>query len=191
MIDFRNNVCTCSFFGHREIEITEELKIRLKKVIENLIVKHNVSIFLFGSNFNDLCHKIVTELKGKYMTLRRVSYTCKSETCMLESERVKWEEIYMNLYKRKANFVCVDEEVEHKTKYTAGKASYVERNYAMINNSDYCVFFYDESYKPEMRKISRRSVVSYQPNSGTALAYKYACQKKKIIINLAQSKIDT
>ena len=35
----------CSFFGHRKIEITEELKQKLREIIEDLIVNHNVSIF--------------------------------------------------------------------------------------------------------------------------------------------------
>ena len=30
----------------------------------------------------------------------------------------------------------------------AGKAAYVERNYEMINNSRYCICYYDENYMP-------------------------------------------
>ena len=56
---------TCSFIGHRKIDESEELKQRLINVIEDLIVNHNVFTFLFGSRseFNDLCHEIVTNLK--------------------------------------------------------------------------------------------------------------------------------
>ena len=39
----------CSFFGHRKIEITKELKQKVKEVIEDLIFNHNVLTFLFGS----------------------------------------------------------------------------------------------------------------------------------------------
>lgn len=176
----------CSFFGHRKIEITQKLKQKVKEVIEDLIVNQNVSIFLFGSrsDFDSLCHLIVTQLKEKYPEIKRIAYTCKSETCVLESEREKWEQIYSNLQKREVNLLGVEEEFEHKTKYTSGKASYVERNQAMINDSDFCVFYYDENYKPEMRKQSKKSITYYQPKSGTALAYNYAKQKKKIIINM-------
>ena len=66
----------------------------------------------------------------------------------------------------------------------AGKISHVVRNQAMIDDSDYCIFYYDENYEPPMRKYSKRSIGYYQPNSGTALAYAYAKQKKKIIYNL-------
>lgn len=77
-------------------------------------------------------------------------------------------------------------EVEHKTKYTSGRASYVERNQAMINDSDFCIFYYDENYEPEMRKYPKRSIGFYQPKSGTKLAYDYAKQKRKILINMLQ-----
>ena len=79
---------------------------------------------------------------------------------------------------------CFDEEYEHNTKCTAGKASYIERNQAMINNSDYCIFYYNENYMPPLRKHSKRSVCTYQPKTGTALAYDYAKQKKNVIINV-------
>ena len=83
----------------------------------------------------------------------------------------------------------VEEEFEHKTKYTSGRASYVERNQAMINDGDYFIFYYDENYQPEMRKYSKRSIGYYQPKSGTSLAYDYAKQKKKIIINIKSENL--
>ena len=176
----------CAFFGHRKINVTQELVNNLKSTIEDLIVNKNVSIFLFGSNseFNDLCHKVVTDLKQSYTFIKRLAYTCKSEVCILECERLKWEEIYSNTLKQEVHLLGFEEEFEHKTKYVSGKAGYVERNYAMINDSDYCVFYYDEDYLPPMRKQSKRSVGFYQPKSGTNLAFKYAKQKGKNIINL-------
>lgn len=175
----------CCFIGHRKIEITEELKQKIKEVIEDLIVNHNVLIFLFGSrsDFNHLCHLVVTELKEKYPDITRIAYTCKSEACTLERERTHLEEIYSYLRKEKVTLLGFEKEFEHKTKYTSGRASYVERNQAMINDSDYCVFYYDEEYQPEMRKNSKRAVGFYQPKSGTRLAYDYAKQKKKIIFS--------
>lgn len=178
----------CSFFGHREIELTEELKQKTKEVIETLITEHNVLTFLFGSrsSFNYLCHSIVTELKEKYSDIKRISYTCKNETCILEFERKKWEEIYSRIKKQNIELLGFEEEYQHKTKFIAGKASYIERNQAMINDSDYCVFYYKDHYLPEMRKYSQRSIGYYQPKSGTALAYAYAKQKRKILINVTQ-----
>lgn len=74
-------------------------------------------------------------------------------------------------------------EYEHKTKYTAGKASYIERNIAMIDDSDFCVFYYDENYTPETRYF-KRSIGYSHHKSGAKLAYNYAKQKKKILINI-------
>lgn len=177
---------TCSFFGHRKIEVTEELKQKTKDIIEDLIVNHNVLTFLFGSRseFNSLCHLIVTELKKRYPVIKRIAYTCKSETCVLESERQKWETVYSHLKKENVCLLGFEEEFEHKTKYTAGRASYVERNQAMINDSDFCVFYYDKNYKAEMQKCSNRKFCYHQAKSGTKLAYDYAKQKRKTLINI-------
>lgn len=176
----------CCFLGHRKIVITEELKHELVEIIEDLIVNHNVRTFLFGSrsDFDYLCHFVVSELKEKFPDIKRIAYTCKSESCVLENEREKWEEIYSRYQNKEVHLLGVEEEFEHKTKYTAGKASYVERNQAMINDSDYCIFYYDENYLPSSRKRSNRDIGYYQPKSGTRLAYDYAKQKKKIIINV-------
>ena len=101
---------------------------------------------------------VITELKEIYTNIKRISYTCRSETCTLESERAKWEEIYSKFEKREIRLLGVEEECEHKAKYVSGRASYVERNQVMINNSDYCIFYYDENYQPPMRKYSRKSI---------------------------------
>ena len=166
---------TCSFFGHRKIDVSNDLKTRVKDCIENLIIQYNIQTFLFGSksNFNDLCHSVVSELKATYPNIKRICYTCKSEGCTLESERQKNEKIYSSFLKRKVHLLGYEENFSHKTKYTAGRASYVERNQAMINNSDFCVFYYNENYVPPTKT-----------NSGTKLAYEYALRKKKKVINL-------
>ena len=72
--------------------------------------------------------------------------------------------------------------------YSAGKASYVERNQAMIDVSDFCIFYYNEEYQPPRRKRTNRDLSTYQPKSGTRLAYEYAVQKSKkadkVVINM-------
>ena len=179
---------SCSFFGHRNTDLTENEEQKLQELIENLILNEKVDRFLFGSrsNFDYICHKIVTDLRQKYPYIKRFAYTCRSETCTLESEREYWEEVYSHFEKRKVTLLGVEEEIERKSKWTSGKASYVERNYAMIDDSDFCIFYYDEAYLPKRRKNSWRDFTDYQPKSGTGLAYKYATRKlkdnKKIIV---------
>ena len=123
-----STIKSCSFFGHRNITMTEELKQKIKEIVENLIVHKNVLIFLFGSrsNFDSLCHSVVTELKEKYPNIKRIAYTCKSESCILENEREKWEEICSKLQKQEVHLLGVEEEHEYTTKFTAGKASYID-----------------------------------------------------------------
>ena len=43
----------------------------------------------------------------------------------------------------------------------AGKDLYVERNYEMIDNSNYGVIYYYENYMPPRRKNSRRDLFDY------------------------------
>ena len=168
MIDTTN---TCCFFGRRKIDETEELKNKLCGIIENLIVSEKVDTFLFGSKseFDDLCHKTVTELKEKYSRIKRVYVRSAFQYIpdwYEESLLKHYEDTYYP---------------EHMEK--AGRASYVERNREMINQSKFCVVYYDENYLPPRRKNSRRDLFDYQPKSGTAVAYNYAVRKKKHIIN--------
>ena len=163
---------TCCFFGHRKIDVTDELVSRLKETVEDLITEKKVDTFLFGSKseFDELCLEVVTELKNKYPHIERVyvraefpyideSYT----TYLLQSyDRTYYPERMIN----------------------AGKAAYVERNYEMIDNSSYCVIYYDENYMPPRRRNSKKDVSDYQPSSGTKRAYDYAIKKNAAVINL-------
>ena len=66
----------------------------------------------------------------------------------------------------------------------AGKAAYVERNQAMIQASDFCVFYFNNEYLPASRKESKKAITSYQPKSGTGVAFDYAKAHGRTIINL-------
>ena len=176
----------CCFIGHRKIIETQELIERLQDTIENLIKEKGVKTFIFGSRseFDFLCHKIVSNLMTIYPTIERVVYTCKSEFAVLKKDKTELEQIFSNAFKQDIVLCEYEKEIEHKTKFTSGKASYIERNKAMIDASDFCIFYYDENYKPQKRKYKKSDVFEYQPKSGTSLAYEYATTKKKGIINL-------
>ena len=68
---------SCCFFGHRKINETPELIERLTNEIEVLITEKEVDTFYFGSKseFNSLCHKVVSDLKEKYPHIKRVYVT--------------------------------------------------------------------------------------------------------------------
>ena len=149
---------TCCFIGHREINVTDELKEKLRVVIEHLITDESIDTFLFGSKsqFDDLCYDIVTEIKKKYPHIKRTFVRAEYpyidasyEAYLLES----YEDTYFP-----------------KSVLGAGKASYVKRNCEMIDNSRFCIVYYKEDYTPKGRK------------SGTKIALAYAEKKKKTII---------
>ena len=163
---------SCCFFGHRKINKTPELIERLTKEIEVLISEKDVVIIYFGSKseFDDLCHKVVTELKKKYPEIKRIYVRSAFQHIP------DWYEDSLLQHYEDTYFP------EHMEK--AGRASYVERNQEMINKSDFCVIYYDENYLPPRRKNSRRELTDYQPKSGTAVAYEYAMKKNRFIINV-------
>ena len=162
----------CCFFGHRKMEKSPELIERLTREIEALIIEKAVSTFYFGSKseFDDLCHKTVTELKEKYPHIKRV-YVRSAFQHIPDWYEDSLLEHYEDTYFP-----------EHMEK--AGRASYVERNQEMIDKSDFCIVYYDENYAPPRRKNSKRDLTDYQPKSGTKVAYDYAVKKKKEIINM-------
>ena len=148
---------SCCIFGHREICETQELKQTLYETIEMLIVKEKVSVFIFGSKsqFNTLCHKVVTELKEKYKYIKRVYI------------RTEYPEIDEQYYA----YLLENYEETYFPKKIIGatKALYVKRNYEMIDHSQFCIVYYDQKYSPTDRR------------SGTRIALKYAMKCKRKI----------
>ena len=149
---------SCCFIGHRQINETEELKIRLRQAVEKLITDSNIDTFLFGSKsaFDSLCWEVVTDLKEKYPYIQRIyvraefPYIHKDYTdYLLES----YEQTY---YPQKL--------------LGSGRAAYVQRNYEMINKSLFCVFYYNKDSFPATRK------------SGTKIALGYAMKQGKEIV---------
>ena len=179
----------CCFVGHRTIATSEELTENLTKTIERLIAEEGVKYFLFGSRseFDDLCHRIVTDYQKEYPHIVRVAYTRRSEYAVKKDEKERMEKSWSSLLKTDVKLKDYDAEVQSDRVYSAGKASYVERNQEMIDASDYCIFYYNEAYQPPKRKRANRDFTTYQPKSGTRIAYEYAVQKSKkndkIVIN--------
>ena len=151
-----NTVC---FFGHRKINETEELKIRLYKTIEKLIKNENVDTFIFGSKseFDDLCLKIVTKIKEKHPNIKRIYVRAEYEII---------SEQYKNYLLKSYEETYYPEKIKN-----SGRAVYVERNFEMINKSQICIVYYEEQCAPKNRK------------SGPKIALDYAIKQGKRIIN--------
>ncbi len=151
---------TCCFFGHRTMNETEELISQLRAIIETLITDKKVDTFLFGSKsrFNDLCHETVTKIKEKYPHIKRI---------YVRAEYPDIDDSY------KAYLLKSYEDTYYPNKIKgSGRAVYVERNYEMINNSKFCIVYYDEQNAPTTRK------------SGTKIALEFALKMKKHIIHV-------
>ena len=151
---------TCCFFGHRDIRETEKLKSKLSGIIEKLIVEERIDTFLFGSKsrFNSLCYETVTRIKEKYPHIKRI---------YVRAEYPYISEHYKNYLLESYEDTYYPEKIMN-----SGKASYVERNYEMIDKSQYCIVYYDEISAPTTRK------------SGSKIAFDYAIKKGKKIISV-------
>ena len=140
-------------------------------IIEDLILNEKVDTFLFGSKsqFNDICYKIVTRLREKYSHIKRI---------YVRADFPYIDDDYKNYLLQNYEDTYYPEKM-----INAGKAAYVERNYEMINNSNFCICYYDESYTPQRRKNSCMDLIDIQPKSGTKLAYDYAKRKNIVVKN--------
>lgn len=150
---------SCSVFGHSEIEITKELENKLNATIEDLI-KQGCECFYFGgfSMFDDLCYKIVSELKLTYKHIKRIF--CLADPRHLKiNKRPEW--LKSEEYE---DFVFF----ELKCDWWYKRLYY--RNCAVIDKSDIALFYVEE-----------------RVNSGAYKIFKYAKQKKKAIINLYEN----
>ena len=149
---------TCCVFGHRTINETEDLRKKLKSAIEKLITERAVDTFLFGSKsrFDDLCLELVTELREKYPHVKRI---------YVRAEYPHINDSY------KAYLLTLYEDSYYPERIlAAGKSVYVERNCEMIDNSQFCLVYYDASNAPSTRR------------SGTKIALDYAVKKKRELL---------
>ena len=152
------SIKTCCFFGHRNVKETEELIKKVYNIVENLIIKENVTEFLFGSrsNFYDICHKAVSRAREKYPFINRI---------YVRAEYPYIDIDYTDQLLRHYENTYFPEKI-----IGAGKAVYTERNCEMIKQSHFCVIYYNESTAAK--------------NSGTKAALKYAQKLKKQIITV-------
>ena len=150
---------------------TEELVSLLKATVIELIEK-GVKTFLFGSKseFDELAWEVVTELKVKYPFIKRVYVRAAFQHV---------DEFYVKYLLKLYEETYFPPKIEN-----AGKFSYVERNFEMIDNSAYCVFYYDESYVPKEETKKRDILRPTRSKSGTRVAYNYAIKNNKKIINV-------
>ena len=148
---------SCCFFGHREIIETEDLRKNLFVILEALVKKEEVEIFVFGSKsrFNNLCYEMVTKPKEKYPKISRI---------YIRGEYENANDSYISYFLEKYEETYFSVQAVNAT-----KAVYIKRNYEMIDLCERCVIYYNEKCMPKTRK------------SGTKIALDYAIKKSKKI----------
>ena len=147
----------CSFFGHREIEPTEDLYATAAAEILRA-VDFGCRIFYFGGygEFDELCYKIVTKIKKEKPALNIKRIYCVAQ------------EKYLRKKVRYFNREDYDDVIYLEPSFDGWYKSIYFRNCAMIDASDFIIFYSEE-----------------RENSGAYKAYKYAKRKKdKCISNL-------
>ena len=153
----KNSVC---FIGHRETKESIELREKVYAVIVDLVEK-GYKKFIFGdhSSFTDICHGIAADVKNVNKDITIIHYRCNYENA--------------GEYTMQFLILGYDQSIFPAGIRNSGRASYIERDRAMIDSSDMCIFYYDEKHQPSKSRVS-----------GTAKAYEYALSKHKTIINL-------
>ena len=147
----------CSFFGHRDIDVTDRLYALTALEIMRA-VELGCHTFYFGGygDFDNLCHKIVTKIRNENPELKIRRIYCVSQ------------ERYLRQNVRYFNREDYDEIIYLTPSFEGWYKSIYFRNCAMIDKS-HLIIFYAES----------------KEDSGAYKAYKYAKRKKdKQVINL-------
>ena len=113
----------CSFFGHRDVEITDDLIKRTTNEIEAAI-NDGCRTFYFGgySDFDSLCHKIVTSIKEAKPDLALNRVYCVSQ------------EKYLRKKVRYFNKEDYDDVIYLMPSFEGWYKSIYYRNCAMIDN---------------------------------------------------------
>lgn len=153
----------CSFFGHRDIEITDDLYARTTAEILKS-VDFGCRIFYFGGygEFDKLCYEIVSKIKEEMPKLEIKRVYCVSQ------------EKYLRKKVRYFSHNDYDEIVYLKPSFEGWYKSIYFRNCAMIDESDIVIFYAEK-----------------RENSGAYKTYKYAERKKdKQIVNLCYDYVN-
>ena len=164
---------SCCIIGHRTIKDFLDVESRTVNAVKNLIENENVRIFKFGyfGEFNDLCLKLVSEIKKDYPFVKTIFYSLNNEIAFTFEEAEEYRAKF-NRQNKTFKYKCFDvinelTEID-ETKF---KLAYVLRNKKLIEESDFCLIYYRKDYAlPNLR------------NSGTKIALEYAKQKNKTLI---------
>lgn len=149
----------CSFFGHRDVDITDRLYSLVNAEIIRAIEFGCRTFYLGGyGSFDNLCRQILTKVRDESLKLKIKLIYCVAQ------------ERYLRKKVRYFNRGDYDEIIYLTPSFSGWYKSIYFRNCAMIDKSDLIIFY-----------------VEKRENSGAYKAHEYAKRKKdKPIINLRE-----
>ena len=171
---------SCSLFGHNVIKDEIALKHSLHMAIENLVTRHDVYNYLFGtrSAFYNICHEVLLELKQKYPQIKMTIFLCEKENAYYLDEVDAQKELLNNLFRKEMNVLGFDHIIKvEKTKY-ARKVSYIVRNQAIVDATQFCLLYYREELSTKLCMGSNLMTLR-QKESGTKIIMEYSKKKDK------------
>ena len=149
----------CSFFGHRKIETSEALEKKLEETILKAI-EYGCETFYFGGygEFDALCHKTLLKIKKRIPEYKiKLTYCVAMEKYLRKNVRYFKRDDYDEII-----YLCPSFSGWYKSIYF--------RNCAMIDKSDYIIFYAEN-----------------KEGSGAYKALKYATGKEDtVLVNLFQ-----
>lgn len=148
---------TCCFAGHSQISDAEQIKLKLKKEIINLIENHGVTEFYSGGkgNFDVMCAVCASQIKMEYPHIK--SYLVLSYI----PQKVDDYTIYFMKH--------FDDTIYPNLEKVPPRYAILKRNEWMIDNSDFLIAYIEHSW------------------GGAVKTLEYAEKKKHIkIINLSE-----
>lgn len=142
-----NKVKICSIFSQSKVEVTDELKLSIQIIIEELIVKHNFGIFCFSglSDFDKLCWNIISKYKLKYKNVYRI-FCVDTLTDLNNSYLIPMSSVLFD------NYVYFDYNIPQKNNYT-------KKIIVMSLNSDYSIFYVNKLIKSNISKVYKKLIV--------------------------------
>lgn len=174
----------CCFVGHSKIKITHKFVDHLINIIKIMITEKNVEGFFFGdcsNEFEELCHDIVTDFQNEYPHIVRVAYKCHSDYLVKRSKN-RYDHSVKTVFKNDEELRVFDLEYLPDSLYVGGIDSKIEKNNKMIDQCDYCIFYYNKDAFPPKTQLED-ATNSCSDKSVTSICYDYATKCGKRIYN--------
>lgn len=159
---------TCCFIAPYSTRLSDDDIKKLELILNDIVINANVRTFLFGfqTDIDFVCYRILKNIKDKYPNIKLI-YLQKG---------------FKNLIKKnyKDKFKLYDKSYYPKKDACTGELSPFKRHEIYIDNSDYCIFY----QRKDDKDIKVFDSSNLPLDIDKTIAYNYAMQKKKEIINI-------